>query len=189
MVRRTPVILSRGDGEGSRRPRSFASLRMTSRGYTLLEVVVALAIFGIFIFMLVEITAEMNANEKRNPVNFMAHPQVSAVLSRLRRDVWDSIGYPGTYDKYTQGTRVLILDVLRQDGTTEYVVYDFTIAEEVHRLSFAVGAQTSEWIARGLPQFRVDSYMMPDNRWAVRILAADKKGTLAVDQILEPRPH
>lgn len=164
-------------------------VRCRSRGYTLLEVVVALAVFGIFIFILVEITAEMNANEKRNPVNFMAHPQVAAVLSRMRRDVWDSIDYPASVDKYEQSPKVLILDVLREEGTSEKVVYDFTTPGEVHRLSFAVGAQTSEWVARGLPEFRIGDYQVPSNGDAVRIQATDKKGNLAVDQIFRPRPH
>ena len=62
------------------------------RGFTLMEVVVTMAIFGVFLMIVGALTLEMRGNEKRYPVNFMQHPQVIAVLSRLKRDVQDSFG-------------------------------------------------------------------------------------------------
>ena len=61
-----------------------------ARGYTLLELVIAMAIFGIFLMILTVLTAEMRNYEKKLPINFMKHPQVSAVVSRLRKDVLDA---------------------------------------------------------------------------------------------------
>lgn len=160
------------------------------RGYTLMEIVVAMAIFGIFLFMIILMTAEMDANRKRNPVNFMAHPQISAVLSRLRRDVEDSQTYPPTVDKYEQTPKTLIIEVLAEDGTLEKVVWDFTKTGEAHRLTFRVGAQTAQWDAYGLPDFEatIDAYPI-GSQYATRIQAVDKKGQLAIDQLFTPRKH
>jgi prepilin-type N-terminal cleavage/methylation domain-containing protein len=160
------------------------------RGYTMVEIVVAMAIFGIFLFMIILMTAEMDANRKRNPVNFMAHPQIAAVLSRMRRDVEDSRSYPDEVDKYTQGPKTLIVEELAEDGSTQYVVWDFSKKEEAHRLTFRVGAQTGQWNAYGLPDFeaQIKAYPIGD-RYATRIQATDKKGQLAIDQLFTPRKH
>jgi prepilin-type N-terminal cleavage/methylation domain-containing protein len=160
------------------------------RGYTLMEIVVAMAIFGIFLFMIILMTAELDANRKRNPVNFMTHPQVSAVVSRLRRDVEDSQSYPSDVDKYEQGPKTLIVEVLAEDGTLEKIVWDFTKAGQVHRLTFRVGALTSQWDAYGLPDFgaQVDAYPIA-GQYATRIQAVDEKGQLAIDQLFTPRKH
>lgn len=160
------------------------------RGYTLVEIVVAMAIFGIFLFMIILMTSEMDKNRKRSPVNFMAHPQVSAVMSRLRRDVEDSQSYPAEVDKYEQGPKTLIVELLAEDGTIERIVWDFTKAGEVHRLTFRVGALTTQWDAYGLPDFqaKVKDYPIGD-QYATRIQAVDKKGQLAIDQLFTPRKH
>jgi len=62
------------------------------RGFTLMELVVTMAIFGVFLMIVGTLTLEMRGQEKRYPVNFMQHPQVVAVLSRMRRDVLDGFG-------------------------------------------------------------------------------------------------
>jgi prepilin-type N-terminal cleavage/methylation domain-containing protein len=160
------------------------------RGYTLVEIVVAMAVFGIFLFMIVLMTAEMERNRKRNPVNFMTHPQISAVLSRLRRDVEDSQGYPPTVDKYAQGPKMLIVKILAEDGSLEDIVWDFSKEGEAHRYTFRVGAMTAQWDAYGLPDFSatIDAYPI-GSQYATRIQATDKKGQLAIDQLFTPRKH
>ncbi|HKO55895.1 MAG TPA: type II secretion system protein [Thermoanaerobaculia bacterium] len=160
------------------------------RGYTMLEIVVAMAIFGIFLFMIIVMTAEMDANRKRNPVNFMAHPQIAAVMSRLRRDVEDSDKYPDETDRYTQGSKTLLVDVLAEDGSIEHIVWDFSKPGEAHRLTFRVGAQVSQWDAYGLPDFEaeVDSYEI-GGQYATRIKATNRRGQLAIDQLFTPRKH
>ena len=82
------------------------------RGFTLMEVVISLALFGVFLFIIGQLTSEMRYYEKRYPVNFMAHPQVNAVIARLRKDVYDSTEYPETYETYTMGKQTLILETL-----------------------------------------------------------------------------
>ena len=172
-------------------------MRRAERGYTMLEIVMVLAIFGIFMLILVVVTSEMRGYEKRMPVNFMSHPQVMAVLARMRRDVndaWISSAfpdpYPGQQDAYTQSEKTLIIKTF-VNGGVQTVVWDFSKPTEVHRISYNVGVAT-EWVARGLPDdfsAKIDSIEIPDRPYGVRIKAYDKKGMLAVDEYLQPRAH
>ena len=48
---------------------------------------------------------------------------------------------------------------------------------------------TSEWIARGVPNFAVSDFEISEHPDSVRIQAFDKDGKLAIDQIFQPRAH
>ncbi|HET7435604.1 MAG TPA: prepilin-type N-terminal cleavage/methylation domain-containing protein [Thermoanaerobaculia bacterium] len=172
-------------------------VKRRTAGYTLLEVVVAMAIFGIVLMILTILTAEMNRQEKRYPVNFMKHPQMLAVVARMRRDVFDIFAddpYPSMTkdEKYTQGPETLIMNILVQGRGQRTVVWDFHEPGVARRIEYNVGVPT-QWVARGLPPegaFRigsddVSSYGPP----AVHLRVKDAKGVLAIDQILQPRTH
>ena len=158
------------------------------RGYTLMEVVVTLAVFGIFMWIVVVLTADMRANEKRYPVNFMAHPEVGAVMARLRKDIFDTKYYPATFQDFQQTRRTLILYTLQQTGFGETVIWDLRTHGEVHRKAFNASQQTADWVARGVPDFQIGSFSA-SGRDAVRITATDEQGHLAIDEIFIPRPH
>jgi prepilin-type N-terminal cleavage/methylation domain-containing protein len=160
------------------------------RGYTLMEVVVALAVFGMFLFIVTMLTNEMRVAEKTWPVNFMKHPQVSAVVSRLRDDVLDATYpyYPESVGKFAQTPKTLLITVLESRGTSRDVVWDFSTPKEVHRRVFLGDEQISEWVARGVaPEFTIAEL---DENWkpyGMRLQAKDAKGKLAIDIILQPR--
>lgn len=169
------------------------------RGYTLLEVSVMMAVFGVFLMIFFGLTAEMRGWEKRLPINYMKHPQVGAVLSRLRRDVLDA-HMPGGMSpwknrlgKFEMSDKVLILETIQTDGTAESVVWDFSEPRTVHRHAYVKEFKTSTWTARGLPEnFAIDTEavkIMTGRPWGVRVMAVDEKGRLAIDQILQPRAH
>ena len=165
--------------------------RERSRGYSLLEIVVAMAIFGIFLVIVAQLTREMNVHERQLPVNFLTHPQVAAVIARLRKDVLDTTApyYPLGYENYTQSDKTLILYTLRPTGFPETVVWDFSIRGEAHRRAYNVGLMTSHWEARGLPQFTIDDFPIEGHPDSVRIVANDDHGHIAIDQIFQPRAH
>lgn len=164
-----------------------------NRGYSLLEVIVAMAIFGMFMAVLFTLTAEMRYYEKRLPVNMHRHPQVIAVLARIRRDVLDATSrqpWQKTYDGYESSDKVMIIETL-VNGGTQTVVWDFRTPGEVRRRAYNVGV-ADEWVSRGLPAdfsnleiaaVRVNSA----SAWAARIRAKDERGRLAIDTILQPR--
>ena len=167
--------------------------KRSSRGFTLMEVVVTLTIFGVFLMIVTTLTLEMRQQEKRYPVDFMQHPQVIALLSRLRRDVLDAFGsnpYPPGMGKYTQSSKVLIIDTIVSGGV-QTVVWDFSKGNEVHRISYNVGVPTT-WIARGLPpgfNATIDAVETPGHPFGVRIMSYDRNGRLTIDQYMQPRAH
>ena len=159
------------------------------RGFSLMEVVVTLAVFGMFLVIIVILTAEMRTNEKRYPINYMAHPEVEAVMSRLRKDILDTKYYPMAYQGYQQTNKTLLLYTLKQTGFGETVVYDFRTKGEIHRKGFNATQQSSDWVARGVPDFEIGAYSLSTGQDAVRITAKDAQNQLAIDQIFLPRPH
>ncbi len=171
-------------------------VRRRTAGYTLMEVVVAMAVFGIFLMILGVLTVEMRSQEKRLPVNFMRHPQVVVMISKLRRDVLDAHGadpYKDAFQGYTQSPKTLIIESVQDNGGVQTVVWDFRNEGEVIRRAYNVGVP-SDWVARGLPEdfsnsLEVDAVGIPGRPWGVRIRARDRKGRLAIDQILQPRAH
>lgn len=166
-----------------------------SRGYSLLEVVVAMAVFGVFLLIISVLTLDMRRNEKRMPVNFMRHPQIEGVISRLRRDVLDVHGanpYKPSHDGYTQGPKTLIIESVQPNGGVRTIVWDFRTPGEFRRREYNVGNFT-EWVARGVPEnfqdLEIDAILIPNRPYGVRVTARDNKGRLAIDQILQPRAH
>ena len=161
----------------------------SARGYSLMEVVVTLAVFGTFLWIIVILTAEMRANEKRYPINYMAHPEVSGVMARMRRDIFDTTFYPGEFQGYSQTHQTLLLYTIDQTGFGKTVVYDFRTRGEVHRKEFNATQLTGEWVARGVPDFRFDYLDLENGQVAARITARDEQNRLAIDEIFVPRPH
>jgi len=160
-------------------------------GYSLLELVIALAVFGIFLMIIVTLTSEMRANEKSYPVNFMAHPEMSGVMARMRKDIYDTMSYTAEWQGYTQTHQTLVIYTLTQGGGAETVVWDFRTAGEVHRKAWVATELRTDWVARGLPNFSVDidTYTLPTGQDAVRIKATDDQNRLAIDEIFVPRKH
>lgn len=164
-------------------------------GFTLLEVVITMAIFGTFLMIVGALTLEMRYNEKRYPVNYMQHPQVVAVLMRMRRDVLDAFGTNPYLDsagngRYNQSPRTLIIQTIVAGGT-QTVVWDFSKRGEVRRIAYNVGIPT-EWVARGLPPdfgATIDAVETPGHPYGVRITAVDSRNRLAIDQYMQPRSH
>jgi prepilin-type N-terminal cleavage/methylation domain-containing protein len=169
-------------------------VKRRQRGYSLLEVVFAMAIFGMFLSVLFLLTAEMRFYEKRLPINMHKHPQVISVLARLRRDVLDAHGktpYKNVHGEYKASSKVLILETIAANGGVETVVWDFRTEGEVRRRAFVMG-NSHDWVARGLPvdfsTLDIDALKTaPDAAWATRITAKDGKGRIAIDTILQPR--
>jgi len=159
------------------------------RGYTLMEVVVTLAVFGIFMWIIVVLTADMRANEKRYPVNYMAHPEVGAVMARMRRDIFDTTYYPHDIQGYEQGPQTLLLYTLDQTGFGKTVVWDFRTHGEVHRKEFNATQLTTEWVAHGVPDFQFTDFKLANGEVGARITAIDEQNRLAIDEIFVPRPH
>jgi prepilin-type N-terminal cleavage/methylation domain-containing protein len=168
--------------------------RRRQRGYSLMEIVVAMSIFLMFLATVFVLTAEMRDYERRLPVNFQKHPQVASVLSRLRRDVLDAHGknpYRDQHDGFVASGKVLIVESVQADGSVQTIVWDFREPGVARRRAYSVGNAT-DWWARGLPEdfskLEIDAIRTSsDAAWATRIIAKDRGGRIAIDQIFQPR--
>jgi prepilin-type N-terminal cleavage/methylation domain-containing protein len=174
--------------------------KRSQRGHTLLEVIVSLTIFGTFLAIAFGLTAEMRRWERRLPVNFMRHPQIIAVIARMRRDVLDvqlppppnDKIYLNEYDGYVMGSKTLIVQTGLDTGL-QTVVWDFSESGVVRRVSYNVGVKT-EWVARGVPpEFSagtdIEAMKFEGRLYGVRLIAKDTNGLIAIDQILQPRSY
>ena len=164
-------------------------VRRRQRGFSLMEMVVAMAIFGLFIAILGTLTYEMYFVQKKWPVNYMSHPEVGGVVARVRRDVLDSLYYPTEFEGYTQTNQTLIVYVVGQDGFAKTIVYDFRGGSNVKRLEYKSKQLESTWVAHAMPTFRVGAYTLDTGQDAVRLTAKDPEGKVAIDQIFVPRAH
>ena len=159
------------------------------RGFTLIEMLVTLAVFGLFITTIGILTYEMYFVQKKWPVNYMTHPEVGGVVARVRRDVLDSLYYPAEFEGFTQTKRTLIVYVVGQDGFAKTIVYDFRKNQEVRRLEYKSKQLESTWVAHAMPNFEIGAYTLETGQDAVRLTATDSGGKLAIDQIFVPRAH
>lgn len=159
------------------------------RGYSLVEMMVVVAVFGGFLMVMVVVTAEMRRVEKKWPIDFFTHPDSAAVVTRMRKDVNDSLYYPTEFEGYTQTPQTLLIYSLQQDGTAYTVVYDFRKNGEAHRKAFIAHELREDWVAHGVPQFTIGDYTLETGQVAVRLTANDKGGHPAIDEIFIPRHH
>ncbi|HVT44029.1 MAG TPA: prepilin-type N-terminal cleavage/methylation domain-containing protein [Thermoanaerobaculia bacterium] len=162
--------------------------RRRPSGFSLMEMVVAIALLGIFLLVLVALESEMFRLERSIRINMMSHPDPTAVLSRLRRDVLDSHGYPEAIDGHEQSESTLILLGLAEDGAWETIAWDFSEEGVARRITYRSGEKVGEWTAGNVPVFTIASFDMPDGGVAVRVQARHG-GKLAIDGIFQPRIH
>jgi prepilin-type N-terminal cleavage/methylation domain-containing protein len=162
-------------------------------GYTLLEVVVAMAIFGIFIVIMLSLTNEMVTYERKLRIDFTRHPQIIAVLARMRHDVLDAYGKKPyePYDGYANSEKMLVVETLTWNGGVQRIVWDFSTPGVVVRRAFNVGVMR-EWKARGVPPefsaaVSIADAPNPKGADGVHLVARDKYGRIAIDQIFLPR--
>ena len=159
------------------------------RGFTLIEMLITLAIFGLFIVSIGLLTHEMYYVQQKWPINYMSHPEVGGVVARVRRDVLDTLYYPQEWQGFTQTDRTLLIYVVGQDGYAKTVVYDFRQNGEVRRLEYRATELQSTWVGHAMPSFHIDKFVLESGQIAVRLQAIDSGGKLAIDQIFFPRAH
>lgn len=160
-----------------------------SAGYTLVEMLVAVALFGIFLTVLVGLQGEFLRHDRSVRVALFSHPAPFAVLARLRRDILDSRDYPNAEGTWKQTPQTLLLEVESDEGKRRVVVWDFRDGSVARRLEFENGQPVAAWKARAVPLYDIAIWNAPGGRVGVRVSAKDKEGNAVVDQLVMPRAH
>lgn len=156
---------------------------------TLIEVSIGLAIFGVFLLILVSLQAEMVRFDRSVLLKMHDHPDLQSLLSRVRRDVLESVNYPLTFDSFSQSPDTLIVSNVEVDGTVNTIVYDFSQDRVATRHLYRASTLSDSWSARGVPQVRVESFDMPEGVVAVRIKVVSEEGVTIIDRVFQPRIH
>lgn len=149
---------------------------------TAVEVVIALAIFGVLLLILTSLQMEFLRFDRDTNLRMFDHPQQLAVLERLRRDVQDSISYPLTWQEWVQSNSTLILRISEND----VVVWSFEegLAE---RRSWSGQTPGESWRGLGVPRFEVAASEAVPQRTGVRLQGFDQNEGLVFEQIVFPR--
>lgn len=149
---------------------------------TAVEVVIALAIFGVLLLILTSLQAEFLRFDRDADLRLFDHPQHLAVLERLRRDVQDSISYPLMWQEWLQTDTSLILRLSEET----VVVWSFE-SGRAERLSWVDGALDERWTARGLPRFELAAAEGASGRFGVRLQGYGGEEQLVLEQVVFPR--
>ncbi|MFN2442667.1 MAG: prepilin-type N-terminal cleavage/methylation domain-containing protein [Thermoanaerobaculia bacterium] len=158
-------------------------VRPRNRGMTIIELVVAMAVFSVFMVILALIAADFASLERGVRFRWFLHPDDAAVIARLRRDVLDSTGYPVDHAGELQSARYLILSV----GPGKVVTWKFTPTSAV-RSEWTGSAKQGEWTANATRDFSIGAWSTPNDETAVRVSGRSSDGSLVIDQIFVPRP-
>lgn len=164
-------------------------MRTRQRGMTLIEVAIGLVIFGGFLLILVSLQAEMVRFDQSVQLKMHDHPELQSLLSKVRRDVLESVSYPLTFDGFSQSADTLIVSNVEVDGTVNTIVYDFSQDRVATRHLYRAATLAESWSARRVPQIRVGSFDMPEGVVAVRIKAISEEGVTIIDRVFQPRIH
>lgn len=157
-------------------------MKRHAAGLTLLELVVAMAIFSVFLLILGLIAADFANLERGVRFRWFLHPDDAAVITRLRRDVLDSRGYPLEHNGAPQTPQYLILSM----GSGGRVTWEFTEGRAV-RSEWEGSARRGEWAANATRNFAIGAWEMPNEDVAVRLTGRSSDGSIVVDQIFVPR--
>jgi prepilin-type N-terminal cleavage/methylation domain-containing protein len=163
--------------------------RSGARGFSLVEVIISMTIFLVFLGIMFTMTTEMRGHEKRLPVNLMLHPETNAVMARMRQDVLSATNVPEGFEEYEQSGELLIVYSIQESGFGHTVVWDFRTPGIAKRRAYSAGSLVSEWMARGVPKISVTLEENEGRLPSVRVLARDGNDNIAIDQILQPRAH
>jgi prepilin-type N-terminal cleavage/methylation domain-containing protein len=172
------------------------------RGFSLVELIVTVAIMGILIFMLVALQRELVTFDRKLKVDLFSQPNTSSVLHRIRRDVLNAQRYhpeePYADYEWSETTMLLDYPLDRAEGATKsfVVVWDFTEPDLAKRIELVDEKVVSEWSTTSGARYELNydyricrpTEPLPScgGPQFIRLLGYDSKGGLVVDEKVAP---
>ncbi|HSN69223.1 MAG TPA: type II secretion system protein [Thermoanaerobaculia bacterium] len=154
------------------------------RGAGLLELVVAMAVFGVFLLILTSLAAEYRRLDRGIRFGWFIHPDDMAVATRMRRDVNDSVGYPESFGDLEQTPTTLLLS--GQGART--IVWTFS-DDAVRRDEWKGNVLVASWTARATRRFEIGAWSGADGSTGVHLVGKTAEGRVIVDRLFVPRPR
>jgi len=158
-----------------------------TRGFTLVEMVVALAVFGVLILIMAVLEHHLAQVERRVKLDWFTHPELLAVVSRVRSDILESERVMESFGEWSEDASTLILSMGGEGSGRRVVVYDFSESGLARRYEFSGSSLDSTWTANGVPRFEVGAYQFGSTGSGVALRALDQEGRLVIDRIFAPR--
>lgn len=158
-----------------------------ARGFTLVEMVVALAVFGVLILIMAFLEHQLAEVERRVELDWFTHPELLAVVSRVRSDVLESESVLGSFGEWSEDASTLILSMGGEGSGRRVVIYDFSEPGIARRYEFGGSSLDTTWTANGVPRFEVGAYLFDSTGSGVALRATDQEGRLVIDRIFVPR--
>lgn len=168
----------------------------SERGFSLVELIVTIAILGFLILILVSLERELVLFDRKTRVDLFTQPNTSAVLHRIRRDVLDAKNYVDeAYGEYEPGPSVLLLDFppsWRKAEESYVIVWDFSEEKKAKRIELVDGEKISEWATETGAKYEIAAWQACTEEsgcggpYYMRLLGHDAKGAIVVDQKVAP---
>lgn len=155
------------------------------RGFSMLELVVAMAIFAVFLVALLELQREAISFDRTIRIDWTPNAYPTSVASRLRRDVQEASSYPAEFLHFRQSPQTLIL---RRSAETppRTVIYEFDPASS-RRREYVGEDPAAFWEARETPRFIVDAAEGLNGEIGVSLRGFDATNRLVVEGDFFPR--
>ncbi|HEY0592315.1 MAG TPA: prepilin-type N-terminal cleavage/methylation domain-containing protein [Thermoanaerobaculia bacterium] len=158
--------------------------RRRAHGSSLIELVVAMAVFGVFLLILTALAAEYRRLDRQVRFGWFVHPDDMAVATRLRRDVLDSRGYPESFGSDQQTPTTLLL----RRTAARTIVWRFG-ETSVRREEWNGAVLVETWTANATRRFEIGAWDAPDGATGVHLTGKTKEGRTIVDRVFAPRPR
>lgn len=162
-----------------------AAARERCAGFTMLELVVAMAIFAVFLAALLELQREAISFDRTIRFEWMRNSYPTAVAARLRKDVQEASSYPASFLHFRQSPQMLLLR-RSADTPVRTIIYEFD-ATSARRREYSGEDPTSYWETRDTPHFFIDAAEGSNGETGVALRGFDRQNRLVVEGSFFPR--
>jgi len=155
------------------------------RGASLLELLIALSIFGVFLIVIMVLQREAIRFDRQVQIQWKDHVHPSAIAARLERDVREASSYPASFLHFTQSSSTLLLR-RSGNGPQQTIIYEFENGM-TRRREYKNESPEHYWEARGVPRFVVTAITSESGNVGVQLTGIDARSRIIIENAFFPR--